>query len=58
MCSRGWAYIVKAGTIILLCNFVVQVLQSFTWGFEFLDYNGIIDGAYAYLKDPNYDYKT
>ena len=51
MCSRGWAYIVKAGTIILLCNFVVQVLQSFTWGFEFLDYNGIIDGAYAYLKE-------
>ena len=23
MCSRGWAYIVKAGTIILLCNTVV-----------------------------------
>ncbi|MBQ3486307.1 MAG: ferrous iron transport protein B [Clostridia bacterium] len=33
MLSRGWAYIVKAGTIILLCNTVVQVMQSFTWSF-------------------------
>ncbi|MBQ3156177.1 MAG: ferrous iron transport protein B [Clostridia bacterium] len=31
MISRGWAYIVKAGTIILLCNTVVQVMQMFTW---------------------------
>lgn len=34
MCSRGWAYIVKAATIILLCNTVVQIMQSFTWSFE------------------------
>ena len=33
MLGRGWAYIVKAGTIILLCNTVVQVMQSFTWSF-------------------------
>ena len=33
MCSRGWAYIVKAGTIILLCNTIVQIMQSFTWSF-------------------------
>ena len=25
MCSRGWAYIVKAGTIILVCNAVVTI---------------------------------
>ena len=31
MCSRGWAYIVKAGTIILVCNTVVQIMQSFNW---------------------------
>ncbi len=30
MCGRGWAYIVKAGTIILLCNTAVQIMQSFT----------------------------
>ena len=26
MCSRGWAYIVKAGTIILVCNTLVQIM--------------------------------
>ncbi len=31
MLLRGWSYIVKAGTIILVCNFVVQLMQSFTW---------------------------
>ena len=31
MCQRGWSYIVKAGTIILVCNFVVHVMQSFAW---------------------------
>ncbi len=30
MCSRGWAYIVKAATIILLCNTLIQLMQSFT----------------------------
>ncbi len=34
MLSRGWSYIVKAGTIILLCNTVVQIMQSFTWSFQ------------------------
>ena len=34
MCSRGWAYIVKAATIILLCNMAVQLMQTFTWSFK------------------------
>ena len=34
MCSRGWSYIVKAATIILLCNTVVQIMQSFTWSLQ------------------------
>ncbi len=34
MCSRGWAYIVKAATIILLCNTGVQIMQTFTWSFK------------------------
>ena len=33
MCARGWAYIVKAATIILLCNTAVQIMQTFTWRF-------------------------
>lgn len=34
MLSRGKAYIVKAGTIILVCNTVVQIMQSFNWQFQ------------------------
>ena len=34
MLRRGWSYIVKAGTIILVCNFAVQLMQSFTWSFS------------------------
>ena len=34
MCSRGWAYIVKAATIILVCNMAVQLMQTFTWSFS------------------------
>ena len=34
MCARGWAYIVKAATIILLCNTAVQIMQTFTWSFQ------------------------
>ncbi len=34
MCARGWAYIVKAATIILLCNMAVQIMQTFTWSFS------------------------
>ncbi len=34
MCSRGWEYIVKAATIILLCNTAVQLMQTFDWRFQ------------------------
>ena len=33
MCSRGWAYIVKAATIILVCNTAIQIMQSFNLSF-------------------------
>ena len=37
MLSRGKAYIVKAGTIILVCNAVVQIMQTFNWQFEVVE---------------------
>ena len=37
MLSRGWAYIVKAGTVILVCNAVVFVMQSFSWSFTLVE---------------------
>ncbi len=34
MCSRGWAYIVKAGTIILVCNAAVTIMQGYGWNLQ------------------------
>lgn len=59
MCSRGWAYIVKAGTIILVCNTVVQIMQSFNWSFQLIEEGAentsilaSIAGPVAYLLIP------
>lgn len=57
MCSRGWAYIVKAATIILVCNTAVQIMQTFTWSFtvaETADASILasIAGPFAYLLVP------
>ena len=57
MISRGWAYIVKAGTIILLCNTVVQVMQIFDWSFriaESADHSilATIANPFAYVLIP------
>lgn len=37
MLERGKSYIIKAGTIILVCNTVVQIMQSFTWSFQVVE---------------------
>ena len=57
MCSRGWAFIVKAFTIILVCNTVVQILQTFTWSFAVAEEASdsilaSIAGPFAYLLIP------
>lgn len=57
MCSRGWAYIVKAATIILLCNMAVQIMQTFTWSFTVAENANdsilaSIAGPFAYLLVP------
>ncbi len=57
MCQRGWAYVVKAATIILLCNTAVQVMQTFNWQFtvaESADQSILasIAGPFAYILVP------
>lgn len=57
MCARGWAYIVKAATIILLCNTVVQIMQTFDWSFQVAESSDAsilasIAGPFAYLLVP------
>jgi len=37
MLDRGKAYIIKAGTIILVCNAVVQIMQSFDWSLQLVE---------------------
>ena len=57
MCQRGWSYIVKAGTVILVCNFAVQLMQSFGWNLrpvEDASQSILATGAspFAYLLAP------
>lgn len=37
MCSRGWSYIVKAGTIILVCNALVTIMLNYSWSLSQVD---------------------
>ena len=59
MVSRGWSYIVKAGTVILLCNFVVHMMQTFDWslqvvqeGMEASSILATIANPFAYILVP------
>ena len=59
MLGRGKAYIIKAGTIILVCNTIVQIMQSFNWqmqvveeGMEHTSILATIAAPIAYLLVP------
>lgn len=51
MFERGKAYIVKAGTIILLCNTIVQVMATFTFSFAEAAEDGS-DSILAFIASP------
>ena len=52
MCSRGWSYIVKAGTIILLCNAVIFVMQSFDWNLQLVEEGAESVSILATIANP------
>ena len=52
MCSRGWAYIVKAGTIILLCNAIVYLMQAFDWNFRLVEEGAETTSILASIANP------
>ena len=52
MCSRGWAYIVKAGTVILVCNTVVQIMQSFNWSLQLVEEGAESTSILASIASP------
>ena len=57
MLSRGWSFIVKAFTVILICNTIVQVMQTFNWSFQEVESAGesilaTIANPFAFLLIP------
>ena len=52
MLSRGWSYIVKAGTIILLCNAIVFIMQSFNWSFQLVEEGAEASSILATIAAP------
>ena len=57
MCKRGWEFIVKAFTIILVCNTIVQIMQSFNWSFQEAESAGAsilasVASPFAYILVP------
>ena len=57
MLSRGKAYIIKATTIILICNTVIQIMQTFSWSFQVAETAdqsilASVAGPFSYLLVP------
>ena len=52
MLERGKAYIVKAGTIILVCNTAVQIMQSFNWQLQLVEEGAESTSILASLAHP------
>lgn len=50
--SRAKAFIVKAGTVILLCNALVQMMQTFNWRFEVIEAGAESTSILATLATP------
>ncbi|MCR4842307.1 MAG: ferrous iron transporter B [Eubacterium sp.] len=52
MLERGKAYIIKAGTIILVCNTVVQIMQTFDWSFQAVEEGAESTSILASIAGP------
>jgi len=52
MLSRGKAFVVRAATIILLCNAAIQIMQSFTWNFQVVEEGMEASSILASISNP------
>ena len=52
MLSRAKAFIIKAGTIILVCNAVVQIMQSFNWSLQLVEEGAESTSILATIASP------
>lgn len=50
--SRAKAFVVKAGTIILVCNTIVHMLQTFNWKFQVVEQAAADTSILASLAKP------
>jgi ferrous iron transport protein B len=52
MMERAKAYIIKAATIILICNTVVQIMQTFDWHFQVVEEGAENTSILASIASP------
>lgn len=52
MLERAKAYIIKAATIILVCNTLVQIMQTFNWSFEVVEEGAEDTSILASIASP------
>ncbi len=52
MLSRAKAFIIKAGTVILVCNAVVQIMQTFNWSLQTVPENMADTSILASISSP------
>ncbi|WKY46429.1 ferrous iron transporter B [Eubacteriaceae bacterium ES3] len=52
MLSRAKGFIIKAGTIIVLCNMAVQIMQSFNWSLQLIEEGAESTSILAGIASP------
>ncbi len=52
MLSRGKDFLVKAGTVILVCNATIQIMQTFNWSLEIVDESAQATSILATIANP------
>ncbi len=52
MLDRAKAFIIKAGTIILICNAVVQIMQTFNWSLQVVPEEAADTSILASISSP------
>ena len=52
MLERGKSYIIKAGTIILVCNTVVHIMQTFDWSLQMVGEDAANTSILATIASP------
>ena len=52
MIERGKEYVIKAGTVILVCNTIVQIMQAFNWNLQLVEEGMEATSILATIANP------